>query len=328
MVRHHRLHARRIILCVALLPIAPWACTRTAERTPERAPDSAQASASIAPAPADTDDFGLALPIDVQFAERVVSLNPAATEIIFAIGAEARLVGRSRWDIYPPAASAIPAVGDGIRPNVEAVLQMRPTLVVLYATAENRAAATAFAKAGVRTIALRVDRIAQFVTLTRQLGIALGESARAATVIDSVKHTLDKVREVTRRATPRSVVWPLWQQPIMVVGSGSYLDELIEIAGGRNVFHDIASPSPQVSLEEVARRNPDAIIGTEKVRDQLLDKPHWKSVAAARDGRFILEDPALTGRPSVMLGMAAVALAHALHPELADQLPAAPRRIP
>ena len=107
---------------------------------------------------ADTDDFGAPLPTDARFAERVVSLNPAATEAIFTIGADSLLVGRSRWDEYPNAVSRIPALGDGIRPNIEAVLAARPTLVVLYATAENRAAADALARAGVRTIALRVDR--------------------------------------------------------------------------------------------------------------------------------------------------------------------------
>lgn len=271
--------------------------------------------------PADTDDFGVRLPVDLAFAERVVSLNPTATEVIFAIGAEARLVGRSDWDEFPPAARAIPAVGNGIRPNVEAVLRLHPTLVILYATAENRAAADALARAGVRTMALRVDHIAQFITLTRQLGVALGAAERAATVIDSVQRTLAQVREVTRRAVVRSVAWPVWQQPVMVVGRGSYLDELIEIAGGRNVFHDLAAPSPPVSLEEIARRNPDLIVTSTSARDAILAKPQWRAVRAVRDGNWILDDPALTGRPSVVLGMAATALAHALHPELAAQLP-------
>jgi ABC-type Fe3+-hydroxamate transport system substrate-binding protein len=94
------------------------------------------------------------------------------------------------------------------------------------------------------------------------------------------------------------------------------------------VFHDLQAPSPQVNLEEIARRNPDAIIAADRGRDQILSKPQWRSVAAARDSHFIIEDPSLTGRPSVVLGMAAVTLARALHPELADQLPSAPRRSP
>ncbi|MFO0242535.1 ABC transporter substrate-binding protein, partial [Gemmatimonas sp.] len=107
-------------------------------------------------APADTDDFGVALPTDARYARRVVSLNPAATEAVFAIGADSVLVGRSRWDRYPAAVARVPAIADGLRPSLEAVLAARPTLVVLYATAENRAVADALTRAGVRTIALRV----------------------------------------------------------------------------------------------------------------------------------------------------------------------------
>ncbi len=280
------------------------------------------------PAPPDTDDFGAPLPRDAALSARVVSLNPAATEVIFAMGAEAHLVGRSAWDEFPAAAKTVPSLGDGIRPNVEAVLRARPTLVILYATAENRAAADAFQRAGVRTITLRVDHIAQFVTLTQRLGVALGAEARAQVVADTVQRTLDAVRAatraVTRTVTAPSVAWPLWQQPVMVVGRGSYLDELLEIAGARNVFHDLDAPSPTVSVEEIARRNPDALVVSARSATELRNKPQWRAVAAVRNAHFLIDNPQLTGRPSVVLGMAAVSLARALHPELADKLPALP----
>jgi ABC-type hemin transport system substrate-binding protein len=195
------------------------ACAR-ADRA--RAADTAAASAQALPAaPPDTDDFGVALPTDASFASRVVSLNPAATEVIFAIGAQSRLVGRSQWDEFPAEAKAVPSLGNGIRPNVEAVLQARPSLVVLYATAENRAAAEAFTRAGVRVISLRVDHISQFVSLTRRLGVAMGAVQGAATVVDSVQRTLAMVSEITKGASARTVVWPLWKQPVMVVGAAA-----------------------------------------------------------------------------------------------------------
>jgi ABC-type Fe3+-hydroxamate transport system substrate-binding protein len=273
---------------------------------------------------ADTDDFGAPLPTSADNASRVVSLNPTATEVIFAIGASSRLVGRSKWDEFPAAAATIPAVGNGIRPNIEAVLAARPTLVILYATAENRAAANALARAGVRTMALRVDRIAQFFTLTQRLGVALGAPGQAALLVDSVQRTLDRVRAVTATATRRTVVWPLWQQPVMVVGKGSYLDELIGIAGGRNVFHELTAPSPVVSVEEIARRNPELLITTDASAIRLAAAPAWRAVPAVRNRRIARDDPSLTGRPSVVLGSAAVALARLLHPELTSQLPALP----
>ena len=300
------------------------ACGRGADNRAQGGRRDSRAVSPISPtaiAQADTDDFGAPLPIDAQFASRVVSLNPTATEVIFAIGAESKLVGRSRWDEFPAEAQKVASLGDGIRPNVEAVLGARPTLVILYAAAENRAAAQAFKNAGVRTITLRVDRIAQFMSLCTRLGLALGATERARQVVDSVQRTLDAVRAATRGVKPVSVVWPLWQSPVLVVGRGSYLDELIEIAGGVNVFHDMSAPSPPVSVEEIAKRDPDVVIASAKTSATLRASGPWRAVGAMRANRLVLDDPAVTGRPSVVLGMAAVALARALHPELVGSLP-------
>jgi len=324
---HPRLERRARRWLVLVSGIAVAACTNS-ERSPA-ARDSAgatpaptvQVGGARVPAPADTDDFGALLPVDARYADRVVSLNPAATEAIFAIGADAKLVGRSRWDQYPAEVSRIPAIGDGIRPAVEAVLAARPTLVILYATAENRAVAEALARAGVRTIALRVDRIAQFHAQLRVLGIALGASERAATVSDSVQRTLDRVRALTRPIAARpAVVWPVWNTPPMVIGGGSYMDELLEIAGARNVFHDLAQPSPSVSMEEIIARAPEFVMVSAKQVDSFGGDQTWSALPAVRARRFVVHDPAVTGRPSVVLGMAAVQLARALHPALADSL--------
>ena len=318
----------RAARCLVLGAIGFLACRPSDKHAKARSTDATRGDATGVLAAADTDDFGRVLPLDASFADRVVSLNPTATEVIFAIGAEAHLVGRSDWDEFPPAAKEIRAVGNGIRPNVEAVLGLKPTLVILYATAENRSAADALARAGVRTISLRVDHIAQFVTLTRRLGVVLGASDRAFTVIDTVTRTLARVGDATRGVSVRSIAWPLWQQPIMVVGKGSYLDELMEIAGGQNVFHDLAAPSPLVNLEEIARRDPDLIVTSAKSWATMQEQPQWRAVRAVRERNWLTDHAQLTGRPSVVLGMAANALAHALHPELAAQLPPLHRTTP
>ena len=310
---HPRLVRRALLV---LLPcLAAVACAR-ADTGASKTRDTVSVVAV-----ADTDDFGATLPTDARFAARIVSLNPAATEAIFTIGADSLLVGRSRWDEYPKAVSRIPALGDGIRPNIEAVLAARPTLVVLYATAENRAAADALARAGVRTIALRVDRIAQFHRLLATLGRALGAEANARVVSDSVQSTLDRVRSLTASRPQPRVVWPAWESPLLVIGGGSYIDELLTIAGAENVFHDMDAPSPPVSIEEIAKRDPDLVITGASRGAKLSANPSWQAIRAVRETRFIVQDPSVTGRPSAVLGMAAVQLARALHPELRDSLP-------
>lgn len=322
MFPHPRLVRRARRLLVLLLGTTAVACTDTKRQTPadtagtlSRVPDRRSV------APADTDDFGVPLPTDARFATRVVSLNPAATEALFAIGADSLLVGRSRWDQYPQEVARIPALGDGIRPAVEAILAAKPTLVILYATAENRSAAEALNRAGVRTLTLRVDRIAQFHAQLRALGVAVGAEQRARIVSDSVQRTLDRVRAVTAGVVRPTVIWPVWTTPPMVIGGGSYMDELLEIAGARNVFHDAAQPSPTVSLEEILARAPQYVVASAKQAGELGTDNTWRALPAIRDRRFVTHDPVVTGRPSVVLGMAAVQLARAMHPALADSLP-------
>jgi iron complex transport system substrate-binding protein len=312
---------RRTIALTLLL--AGVACARGESSAPAQTKAVGDVTTPVA-APADTDDFGVPLPTKAADGARVVSLNPAATELIFAIGAQERLIGRSRWDLYPSAARAIPALGDGIRPNVEAVLAARPTLVVLYATPENRAAADAFRNAGVRTLAVRVDRIAHFLALTRTLGVALGAEAQARVVHDTVNATLERVRTTVTRLVPNSarptVVWPVWPSPPMVIGGGSFLDELLTIAGAVNVFHDAPPPSLTVSAEEILRRAPSKIVASPESERSLRQVALWTAMPAVQQQQFVRIDPAITLRPSAMLGMAAVQLARTLHPSLADSI--------
>ena len=272
-------------------------------------------------APSDTDDFGALISRDSAVGARVISLVPAATEIIFAIGRGNRLVGRTTWDLYPDSARNVPSVGDGIRPNVEVVLAARPTLVIIYASAENRAAAASFKKAGISVVAIRVDRIADFERLTKTLGSLLDASHRANQVVDSVKGTLNNVRAAVAGATRPTVVWPLWDAPVLVVGQGSFLAELLDIAGGQNVFSDLTKPSPEVTVEEIAHRNPALVLASPLSVTRLAASPKWQSVKAIRDKQMKSIDTAVVGRPTVTLGMAAVSLAKLLHPERASGLP-------
>ena len=271
-------------------------------------------------AAADTDDFGVPLPTDTLKGLRVVSLVPAATEVIFAIGRGTRLIGRTTWDQFPDSAKLIENMGDGIRPNVEVVLASKPTLVILYATSDNRAAAVAFRNAGISVMATRVDRIADFKRLTRQLGVVLNASQRAQQVVDSVQATLNRVQAAVADVTRPTVVWPLYDSPVMVVGQGSFIAELLDVAGATNSFADLTKPSPEVTIEEVAHRNPAFVLTSPAGRMHMQSDNKWQSVRAVRDKHILVVDTLLVGRPTVTLGMAAVSLARLLHPDRTSTL--------
>ena len=260
-----------------------------------------------------TDDFGDTV-IVRNAPKRVVSLNPATTEIAFAIGAGDRLVGRTHWDLYPPAASAVPDLGSGIRPNVEAVLGARPDLVLLYASNDNRPAAIQLHAAGVNTLSLKIDHIRDFHRAVGLMGLLLDDSARAAIVSDSVARTLDRVRSMTASLPKPTVFWHIWDAPLITIGGGSYMDELITIAGGRNVYGDMPAASPTVGIEDVLRRNPRYIITGPEGAVKIKSDPRWSSTPAVKEGRVLVVDTAVVGRPAVRLGEAAIALASLLHP--------------
>jgi len=259
------------------------------------------------------DDAGDPLPAPAVRA-RIVSLIPATTEILFALGAGDRVVGRTHWDGWPPEVRQVPDLGDGIRPSVETVIGARPDLVILYASGDNRDAAVALRSAGIDVISLRIDSIAEFERAALLLGDAVGESTRAQAVVDSVRATLNRVRNATS-GRPRPTIFMLaWETPLMTIGSGSFLSELVDIAGGQNVFGDLEGPSPQVSFEEVLRRDPQYILGRPETAGNLAAKERWRGLPAVREGRVLVMDTALVGRPGVRLGEAAVSIARLLHP--------------
>ena len=260
------------------------------------------------------DDYADTITVPAVPSARIVSLNPATTEILFALGAGPRLVGRTHWDLWPDAARAVPDLGDGIDPNVEAVLSARPDVVVLYAGAANRTTAARLRATGVRTVALKIDRIADFARAVTLLGIVAGDTTRAAAVRDSVARTLARVRAATRGRPRVTVFWHVWDAPLITIGRGSYLSELVEIAGGRNVYDSLPAPSPQVSIEDLMRRNPDVILAGPVGARRIAQDARWRALGAVRNGRVLVVDTNLVGRPSVRLGEAAASLARLLQP--------------
>ena len=293
--------SRRLVVLGAVvalaLPLA--ACTRDAPRT---------ASVRVA-----ADDFGDTLRVGVA-PRRIVSLNPSTTELLFAIGAGSRLVGRTTWDRWPAAALAVPDLGPGLRPNVEAVLAARPDLVLLYASDDNRDAARRLRAAGVATAAYRVDRIAEFRRVTLALGALTGDSLAARATVDSVDATIARVRAATASLPRPTVFWPLYDQPLLATGGGSFLNELIDVAGGRNVYGFMPEPSPRITVEDLLKRDPEVILLSPESRARYVADPRWRALRAVRENRLLAVDTTVVYRPGPRLGEAARSVAQLLHP--------------
>lgn len=260
------------------------------------------------------DDFGDTIPSAVGAPRRIVSLNPTTTELLYAIGAGNRLVGRTTWDLYPPEVRNVPDLGPGLRPNAEAVIAARPDLVILYASDDNRDAARRLRAAGIRTVAYRVDRIADFVRVTRALGGLTGDTTVAERTVDTVQATLARVRAATRSLPHPRAFWILWESPLLAVGGGSFLNELLDAAGARNVYESLPGPSPAVSFEDLVRRDPDVILASPQSRRHILTDSRWQALRAVREGHVITFDTTIINGPSARVGASAVSLARLLHP--------------
>jgi ABC-type Fe3+-hydroxamate transport system substrate-binding protein len=261
------------------------------------------------------DDYGRIVRLAAP-PRRIVSLNPATTEILFAIGAGSRVVGRTQYDLWPDSARLVPSVGAGMQPNLEAVFERKPDLVVMYASGSDRATADRLTAAGITAAGLRIDKIRDFARVTMLLGQLVGDTLRARAVVDSVTATLDRVRRATAPLPHPTVFMEVWEKPLMAIGGGSFLSELVTIAGGRNIYDSLSAPSPVVTFEDVLQRNPDIVLVGPIERKHILESPQWRTLPAVRAGRVLAYDTNRVARPSVKLGEAAVSLATLFHPGL------------
>ncbi len=261
-----------------------------------------------------TDDFGDTVRAG-GVPQRIISLNPTTTELLFALGAGHRLVGRSTYDLFPSEAKNVADLGPALRPNVEALIGAHPDLVILYGSNDNRASAQRLRAVGINTLSLKIDSIAQFQRAVTLLGKVLRDSVNAAVVRDSVTKTLDAVRAATASLGKPVVFWHIWDAPPITIGRGSYMNELTEIAGGRNVYDDMAAPSPTVSIEDVVKRNPEFVLAGPEGNRTLNSDKKWMQVPAVRNGKVLVLDTLVVARPGIKLGEAAWSLARLLHPK-------------
>jgi ABC-type Fe3+-hydroxamate transport system substrate-binding protein len=255
------------------------------------------------------DDAGVPVPAGA-VPRRVVSLIPATTELIFALGAGDRLVGRTSWCDYPAEALQVPDLGNGMTPNIEAVVGVHPDLVLLYRSASNLPAAGRFRAAGITTLELATDRMEDFERITRLLGTILGRAAQADSLIARTARDL-AAATVHRPAAP-SVFILVWDRPPMTLGRGSFLSEILARAGARNIFDDLPTSSAQVSVETVASRDPDFILSTSGADPAMASRPEWQPVRAVRERRFLPVHGSEFDRPGPRTALAVRELAAAI----------------
>lgn len=257
--------------------------------------------------------------------ERIVSLVPVATEILFDLEEGWRLVGRSRFDDFPAEARLIPVVGDAIRPSVEAVLLRDPDLVILVGGSDNADAVREMERLGIPHFVVLFNTLDDLRTNLGRLGQIVDREAEALAIWKGIEANLAAVGAAVSGRPRPGVYYDVGYPPAFTIGAGSYLDALLTLAGGRNVFGDLEAPSPRVGLEAIMERDPDVIVhpvGPDwpGAGSRPEKRPGWNHLRAVRTGAVVEVPSELLHRLGPRVDEAARALALALHPDAAEDL--------
>ena len=276
-------------------------------------PDREPASGGISV----VDGAGRTVTLDAP-ARRIVSMMPSVTEWVIALGAADRLVARTDYDDHPAIAD-LPSVGGGLTPSVEWLAERRPDLVVAWPDAPSRSLVARLEALGIPVYSAPSETIAEALDVAADLGLLLALEGAADSAISTVRAGLDSVRAAVVGRPRPGALFLIGLDPVMAAGPGTFLDELLVLAGGRNVLEGTSHRWPQLSMEEVVTRAPDVVlIGTVAQPDPLAalrGRPGWRDVPAVDRARVHAVDPSRVNRPGPSLHRSAALLADLLHPE-------------
>ncbi|HUF74930.1 MAG TPA: helical backbone metal receptor [Longimicrobiales bacterium] len=247
---------RGVDLLLVLSACASLACTAEAP-SDDRLDAGAAAPSEVRLVDASGAEVVLARP-----ARRVVSLVPSATETLRAMGADAVLVGRTDFDDQPWAAR-LPSVGGGIGPDIEAVVALEPDLVVRFAGEQDPRTPPRLDALGIPHLAVRPDRIEDIYRTAELLGRATGFEAASDSLVAATRAGLAAVARSVRGLERLRVAYVLGGTPPWVAGPGTYIDEVVALAGGDNVFADLGALYSAVSPEELRSREIDVVLLSE-----------------------------------------------------------------
>jgi iron complex transport system substrate-binding protein len=246
--------------------------------------------------------------------QRLISVAPSVTEILFALALDDHIIGVSDADEYPPAGVRSKARVGGIVLDAERILSLHPDLIVGVASLQ-RAQLERLIRLGLPVLAVDAHSLEETFSQISLLGRATGRAERADRLVRALRRRAALVgQRVGGRARPRVYV-EIWGEPPMTAGSGTFIHDLVKRAGGVNLFADLRG-WPQVSPEDILRRDPEVILLTYPGRQLLPRRPGWSRIAAVRRGRIYEVHADLVSRPGPRLVNGLEQIARFLHPEV------------
>jgi iron complex transport system substrate-binding protein len=305
----------------------PFGCGAPSGPTPTVAKTAANSKRELTPAPAPfpqtfTDGMGREITLH-KAPERIVSLSPKNTEILFALGAGEHVVGATTYCTYPPAAARLEKVGgfSSKSLNLERIVSLKPDLI-LAAGKVHAPIVDELQRLGLTVFSLTGDTFSEFRAETEILGQLTGKETEAMSLVKSLNERIDRVRK-RALAIPNeervSVVYVVWKDPLTVAAPSSYLGEMIELCAGKNIAEDNVASFPKISLELLLARDPQVIVSSSNhagilSKESLRAAAGWSELQAVRDDRVYLLDGDLVSRCGPRFVDALERMAHAIYP--------------
>jgi len=262
----------------------------------------AQAAISV------TDNTGQTVTL-TQPAQRIISLAPSVTEVLFAVGAGAQLVGAVDYSDYPSEAKLVPRVGAHNALDPEALLALKPDLIVGWASGNSRQLLETLLRLGVPLYLTESKQLNQIASNLEDLGQLSGHVEQGRAEAKKFRDSLAALKAQYASRAPVSVYYQIWDRPLMTINGEQVISEVIRLCGGTNVFADLEGLAPQVDIEGVLLRNPEAIIASSSKAQAQRWRQNWQQwsmLSAVKMNNIFAVEPDLLHRsgPRVSLGAA------------------------
>jgi len=266
-----------------------------------------------------TDEVGrkVELPAPPQ---RIVSVAPSVTEVLFAMGLGEKVVGVSTYCNYPAEALKKEKVGGYLTPSLEKILALRPDLVIGTADGNLKAFVNKLAGLGIPVYITSPRSVSGVITSIEHIGEATFSQLAAKKVVDSMKRKMETIRGKVQGRPRLRVLHVMAYDPLISSAKGTFVDDLIRLAGGINVAESAKGKHPRYSMEEVIAQDPEVILlSSMKSKDPLAEQRQWwnrwKEISAVHSGRIRVIDADLIHRPSPRIVEGLEEMAKAIHPE-------------
>jgi len=264
-----------------------------------------------------TDDAGRSVTIDAA-PERIVSLAPANTEILYSLGLLGKVVGVTTFDDYPPEVESIEKVGDFVTPNLEAITAAQPD-IVFVTTGVQADVISKLEKTGAAVIAVDPMSLEALYASIEMVGKATGTSVKATEVVSGMQDELASIQDAMDAAPVRCFL-EIAQEPLFTVGSGTLMNDLIDQAGGENVVTEEGYVA--YSVEQLLTDDPEVYLATKGSMSDpssLKDRAGYDKLSSVKNGRVAVLDDNLVSRPGPRVIAGIRQIAEALHPDAFGQ---------